>query len=239
MPILHFLLWALSPHLVQGEDTPTAAPKPKGGRVAWIAYTTLPDEVENPVKILAGKDITRLTLSMQMPSGPVRIPADGILRLIKEVPDPREAGKTTHVTLAQAAIPENVNKALVILVTLPKPKGDLLFASKVQNLADFKGGDWLFLNLTSAEIGVQLGADKLAIKPGGTEIQRLTNLTKATSMPVSLNYRLPPAKEWQHITASTVAAMPSRREICIFSMHPEYGNITYNGITFPVAPDDK
>ncbi len=53
-------------------------------------------------------------------------------------------------------------------------------------------------------------------------------------MTLSYNYRLPQEKEWKNITSSTVVVMPTRREICIFSADPEYGSITYHGVTFPV-----
>jgi hypothetical protein len=226
------LLLPIFPGLLIAQQEQTAEIAPS--RSAWFIYTTLPDNLENPVKVLSGKDISDLTLSKRSAVGPVKIPADGILRIVKEAPHPQEAGKIIHLTLAQALIPKGVNKALVILAPLPKPNGDLLFRSTTQDLAGFKGGDWLYLNLTNADIGIQLGEQKSIIKPGIVSIRSARNLDKPTNMPISYNYRLPGKQEWKLLTASTVVLMPTRREICVFSVDPQFGRISYHGITFPV-----
>jgi hypothetical protein len=122
--------------------------------VAWFAYTALPDGVENPVKVMSDTAIRELTLSKCVVSDLVKVSADGILRLVREVENPDESGKQAHIALAQAKIPDGVNKALAILISLAKPDGDLVFQSEVQDLAGFKGGDWFFLNLTSVDVGV-------------------------------------------------------------------------------------
>lgn len=218
----------LSAQEEQVQEVPNAP-----ARSAWFIYTSLPEGLENPVKILSGKEITELTLSKRSASGPVKIPADGILRIIKEAPHPEETGKTIHLTLAQILVPKGMNKALVILAPLPKPDGDLLFGSKTQDLAGFRGGDWLYLNLTTADIGIQLGSERSIVKPGGVGIRSAGNLDKPTNMTISYNYRPPGEKEWKLLTSSTVVLMPTRREICIFSADPRFGRITYHGITFP------
>jgi hypothetical protein len=203
-------------------------------RSAWFIYTQLPEEVENPVKVIAGREIKELTLSKRSVSGPVKIPADGILRLVKEMPHPEEPGKTIHTAIAQAKVPQGANKVLVILIPLAEPEGDLVFGAKVQNLAGFRGGDWLYLNLTDADIGIVLGTEKQIVKPGGLRIQSAPNLAEATNMVISYNYRPAEEKEWRLLTESTVVVMPSRREICIFSADPRSGRVGYHGITFPV-----
>lgn len=229
--VLLALLFPLcSSPLFAQQDEPSRAT----ARSAWFIYTALPDEVENPVKVMSGKEITELTLSKRSAAGPVKIPADGILRIVKERPHPENAGEMIHVALAEAMVPKNVSKALVILIPLSEPKGDLVFGAKVQNLAGFKGGDWLYVNLTNADIGIELGASKMVVKPGAISIQGAPNLAEAVNMPISYNYRAPGEKEWKLITSSTVVVMPTRREICIFSADPRYGRISYHGITFPV-----
>lgn len=228
--ILAFLLpFCAVPVFAQENEAAKAS-----ARSAWFIYTQLPDGVENPVKVMAGKDIAEMTLSKRSAGGPVKIPADGILRIVKEVPHPEEAGKTTHVILAQALVPQGVNKALVILIPLEKPEGGMVFGAKVQDLAGFRGGDWLYLNLTNADIGIQLGAEKQIVKPGGLSIQSARNLSEAANMAITYNYRPAEEKEWRMLTSSTVVVMPTRREICIFSADPRSGRVAYHGITFPV-----
>ena len=227
---LHFLLCAFVPLSAQEEED-TRKPT---GRTAWFMYTALPEGVENPIKVMSGKEIIEVTLSKRTVSQPVRIPGDGILRVVREEPDPKDATQVVYKVLAQALVAEEVGKALIILMPLAKPQGDLLFQTKVQDLAGFKGGDWLFMNLTNADIGIQLGANKLTIKPAGLHIHNTPGLSKPTSTPISYNYRIPGEKEWELISASTIALMPTRREICIFSADTEFGRISYHGITFPV-----
>jgi len=228
---LHFLLCAVVPLSAKEKEDPR---KPTG-RTAWFIYTALPEGVENPIKVMSGKDIIEVTLSKRSVSQPIRIPADGILRVVREDPDPEDASKIVHKVLAQALIAEGVGKALIILMPLVKPQGDLVFDAKVQDLAGFKGGDWLFMNLTTTEIGIQFGATKLAIKPGRLRIHNTPGLSEPASTPISYHYLIPGKKEWELISASTIALMPTRREICLFSADPRFGRIDYHGITFPVS----
>jgi hypothetical protein len=228
---LHFLLCAVVPLTAQEKEDP---PKP-AGRTAWFMYTALPEGVENPIKVMTGKDIIEVTLSKRSVSQPVRIPADGILRVVREKPDPKDASKIIRHVLGQVLVAEGVGKALVILTPLAKPQGDLVFQAKVQDLAGFKGGDWLFMNLTHTDIGIQLGTTKLLIKPGGLSIHNTPGLSEPTSTPISYHSLIPGKKEWELISASTIALMPTRREICIFSADPNSNRIDYHGVIFPVT----
>ena len=81
----------------------------------------------------------------------MKIPADGIIRIVREVENPEDPEKPKYLILAQANVPEGVGKALIILVPLAKPSGDLVFQAQVQDLAKFTGGDWLFMNLTTVQ----------------------------------------------------------------------------------------
>ena len=65
----------------------------EAGRSAWFACTSIPDGLENPVKVMAGKELTELELPKYMASDPVKIPADGIIRIVREVPDPENPAK--------------------------------------------------------------------------------------------------------------------------------------------------
>jgi len=226
----HVLLSAIIP--LSAQETDDA--RKLTGRSAWFIYTELPEGVENPIKVMSGNDIVEITLSKRSVSAPVKIPADGILRVVREIPDPKDANKVVHQILAQAQVAEGVSKALIILMPLKKPQGDLIFTSKVQSLASFKGGDWMFMNLTNAEIGIQFGEKNLPIKPGEMHIHNTPGLTQAISMSISYHFRVPGKKEWELISASTIPVMPTRREICLFSVDPKFGRIDYHGITFPV-----
>lgn len=207
---------------------------PNSGRLVWFVATDIPENVANPTKVMSGKKLSEITLSKNYVSNPVKIPEDGIVSLVREAPNPEKPGETLFITLAQAQIAADVNQALVILVPYPEPKGDRVFVSKVQNLADFKGGDWLFLNLTTSDIGIQFGEDKTLVKSGGVGIRNARELKSNMDVPLAYNYRLAGEKEWKLITATTVVVMPTRRELCIFSPNPHNGRISYHGVTFPV-----
>jgi len=234
--ILHILIFALLQVLqVRSEQSLDNGDAEKsGGRSAWFIYTHLPDTVKNPVKILSGQGIVEVTLSKRYASEPVRIPQDGVLRLVREEPDPDKRGETLLITIAEARIQPGVKEALVILVPLAKPEGDRRFITKVQSLSDFRGGDWLFMNLTNAEIGIKLGGLGTVVKPGEIRIRNNRDLKGAVNMEFNYNFRLVGETKWQLLTASTAVVMPSRREICIFSVNPRNDRISYNGVTFPV-----
>lgn len=216
-----------------GPESPVT--KEAKGRVAWLAYTSLPKDLENPVTVMTDTKITPVTLSARMVSGPIKIPADGIIRIVRKVPNLDDPEKSTYLTLAQAFVPDGVAKALVILILLPKPKDDLVFRTQVQDLTSFTGGDNLYMNLTDMDIAVELGKTALPIKPGQTSIFHAPTLDKPTNVPVRYSYFQPIKKKWQMISASTVALRSTRREICIFSWDLNYGRIDYRGITFPVT----
>jgi hypothetical protein len=76
-------------------------------RLAWFVQTSIPEEIENPVKVLAGGEIKMLSLYDSVASQPVLVPEDGILRIVKEVPNPKPDAeeKTIHITLAKAVVP--------------------------------------------------------------------------------------------------------------------------------------
>jgi len=206
------------------------------GRLAWFVATSIPDKLENPVQVLTGKDLTPVTLSKRMASGPVKIPADGLIRIVRPVPNPEDPSKTIYQTLAQARIAETTSKALIILIPSSKPESGLLYLTKVRDLASFTGGDYLYMNLTKVNIAVQLGSQKIALKPGDTKIYDAPSLKKSVNTPVSYHYFHPGRKEWKMLSASTVVLRPTRREICVFSWDPRYERVNYHGITFPVTP---
>jgi len=232
LPLLASLL-AASPLFAQDADDEPRQPR---GRIAWFAATGIPDDLENPVDVMLGKEIVPVTLSKRMSSDPVKIPEDGIIRLVREVANPEDPKKPLFLILAQARIPDTMSKALIILIPQPKEGSPQVFHAKVQDLARFKGGDTLYLNLTKMNVAVQLGDRKIGLKPGDANIYQAPALAKATNTPVSYHYFHPEQEKWKLLSASTIVLHPTRREICIFSWDTRFERVNYHGITFPVTP---
>ncbi len=204
------------------------------GRSAWFACTSIPDGLENPVKIMSGEKLTELKLPKYMASEPVKIPDGGVIRIVREVPDPEDAEKVKYLVLAEAKIPESVREALIVLIPLPKPKGDLIFLTKVQDLADFKGGDRFFINLSNTHIRVKLGNTDVTVAPKQANIYKAPVLAKPTNMPIMYGFYHSEDKKWKMLSASTVVLRPTRREINIFNDGTRIGNIKKHKILFPV-----
>ena len=227
-----FLLAGILPLVAQTE--PAGGKREVAGRSAWFACLSKPEGLENPVKVLAGEKLTELELPEFMASEAVKIPADGIVRIVRVVPDPADPKKTKYLILAEAKIPETVREALVILDPLPQPEGDLLFRAKVQDLAKFKGGDRLYINLSQTNIRVRLGKTTVLVSPGQASIYESPKLAEPENMPIMYEFYHPVRKEWKILTASTIVVRPTRREIFVFNNGTRIGNIKKHGILFPV-----
>lgn len=204
------------------------------GRTANIVYTSWPEDVENPVTILLGKELQTITLSKRMTSEAIKIPADGIVRLVKKIDPPPPADQSPYQILAQATIPEGVNKVLIILVPVKNLADGMIFQCRLQDLASFKGGDYLFLNLTTTSIGVQMAESKILIKPGQSNIYSAAQSSKPSNVSVNYNFYDAEKEKWKLLSASTVVSQSTRREICIFSWDTRFERMEYHGITFPV-----
>lgn len=229
---LCFLMAGILP--LFGQSDSPGKNRESAGRTAWFACLAIPEGLENPAKILAVDKITELELSPFMASAAVKIPADGILRIVRVVSDPADPKKTKYIILAEAKIPETVDEALIILGPLPQPKSDLLFQAKVQDLANFKGGDRLFINLSDTEIGVKIGDTAVAVPVKKAAIYASPKLANPANMPIVYRFYHPEQKKWKLLTASTVVITPTRREICVFSNGSRIGKIKKHGILFPV-----
>lgn len=203
------------------------------GRSAWFVYTSMPEGLENPVSIMTGDDIVEVTLSKRSASNPVKIPADGILKLVRKVEDPKEPGKIAYLTLAQALVPDDVNKALIIFVPAAKNASGLLFQPRVRDLEKFKNGNSMYLNMTNLKVGIELGDTEILVNPGEDKIQKFDQVTQPTNVAIRYSYYHPEKKEWKILSASTIVIYPTRREICIFSWDPRYERMDYHGITLP------
>ena len=176
----------------------------KPGRSAWFACTSIPDGLENPVKVLSDGKLTELKLPRYMTSDPVKIPEDGIIRIVREVTDPEDPAKIKYLVLAEAKIPETVREALIILLPLPK------------------------------HIRVKLGDTKVSVAPKQANIYKAPNLAKPTNISIMYQFYHPVQKKWKILSASTVVLRPTRREINIFNDGTRIGNIKKHKILFPV-----
>lgn len=228
------LLIALAPLPARAAED--GKPDKPAGRRVWFVATSIPDGIDNPIQVMIGKDVTEVTLSKRMASNAVKIPADGLIRVVKPAPTPEAEDKPTFVTLAEARIPDSVTQALIILVPAPKEEAPLVFRTKVQDLAAFTGGDTLYMNLTSVNVAVQVGEKKIPLKPGAVRIYDAPRLQKPVNTPISYHFFNPKQERWRLLSASTVVLRPTRREICIFSWDPRYKRLDYHGVTFPVTP---
>lgn len=211
-------------------DSNERAPR---GRVASFVYTSLPKDFENPVTVMADEKISQLLLSKLSPSDPVKIPADGILRIVREVKNAEEPETPQYLTLAQAAIPESVVNAVVILMPMADNSKGLLFKTKVLDLAACKGGDSMFLNMTKFKIGIEMGEEKIGVGPGQLTTHNPLGTAKTVSLPIRFSYFHPVRKEWAMITASTVALYSTRRELCIFTWDERFKRVDFESITLP------
>lgn len=219
---------------LSAQDEAAEPKKTTAARSAWFACIDLPGTLENPVKVMSGQDLIDVELSKFMTSASVKIPADGILRMVRQVPDPANEGKTKFLILAQATIPENVREALIILMPVSKPEADLVFHAKVQDLAAFKGGDRLYINLSNTNIGVQLGETEIAVPAQQAKIYSSPATAQPINLPIIYRFYHPEEEKWKVFNASTIVVRPTRREIYIFNNGSRIGNIKKHSILFPV-----
>lgn len=233
LPSLLVTLSFLLPLAAQ-EDEDGEKRQPRG-RLAWFIVTSLPDGLENPVRVMTGNKIEEVILSRRMSSGPVKIPADGIIRMVRPVAAPETPDGPAYETLAQVRIPDGMQKAAVILIAADEKQAPLVYTTKVQDLSEFTGGDFLFMNFTTANMMVRLGDKRLPLKPGASRIFRAPALDQPLNTPISYHYFHPTKQEWKMLSASTVVMQPTRREICIFNWDPRYQRVSTHGITFPVT----
>jgi hypothetical protein len=236
--VLQYIVFLVSGVLPLTAQSESEGDKRSGaGRSAWFACLSKPEGLENPVKVLSGGKLAALELPEFMTSDAVAIPSDGILRIVREAPDPVNQGKMKYLILAEAKIPEGVHEALVILSPLAKPEGDLLFQTKVQDLASFKGGDRLFINLSDTNVGVKIGDTSVAVPARQANIYSAPKLAEPANMPIIYSYYHPEQEKWKLLTATTVVIMPTRREICVFNNGRRLGKIEKHGILFPVKSE--
>ncbi len=211
------------------------------GRKAWFLCTAIPEDLQNPVSVMVEENIHQVTLSIRNMSDPFPVRGEGLVKIVKEIPNPDKTDKTNpniYQTLVQSQVPDHIQNALIILVPLPKNNSQKqVFGSKVIDLNNFKGGDYLYLNLSPVQVGITLGENRSVLKPGEMKIQENRDIASATNKMISLHYQSIKDDKWKLIVASTVVVQPTRREICIFHWDEKGDRIDYRGATFPVETD--
>jgi len=210
--------------------------KEESGRRAWLVATHMPKDTENPLTVLVGDQFHKVALSKRRASDAIGIKGEQIVRVIRQLPKPEKPGEFTIEILAEASIPLKVRQALVILIPIKKEGQAARFHAMVQDLAGYRGGDYLFLNLTPTKVAIELAGQKLGAAPGETAIYDASSIKQSTNAEVRYHYFDQAKNGWQLISASTVVLRPTRRELCIFSWNEQYKRIDYHGITFPVEP---
>jgi hypothetical protein len=202
-------------------------------RNARFVCSKLPEKLENPVMVQAGKEIFSLMLSSVNASQAVKIPADGIIRIVREIPSPQDPKKPEYLTLAQAVVPKDAQQALIVLIPMAEPKGGLVFHSKVSDITKIKGGNTMYINLTNLKLGILLDKEAIAVGAGETIVHNPLGSRPKASLPVAFRFFDPEKKKWELITESTMAFYSTRREICFFTWNEQFKRIDFSGVTFP------
>ena len=250
------LLALLLAFAVSGQRAAAEAGPAPGDRKAWFVAASTIDSLDNPLVLMTqGGELTEISLSRRMVGAPLRIPDDGRIRIVRKVQHPDDPEAQVYETLATVAVANDIQSALVFLV----PDSDREFEATqqdeaateddrdevgndrprfetfVQDLADFSGGDFMFLNFTGLRLEVRLGDRSMEIAAGGRAISKAAQPDEVTSQAISYHYFDEEREDWRLIGASGVVQLPSRREICVFSRKGHSQRINFHGITFPVT----
>jgi len=63
-----------------------AEKKKARGRVAYIVCTNVPKDFKNPTLVRIDDEVIKFTLSKRLADMPVKIPSNGLIELVKEIP---------------------------------------------------------------------------------------------------------------------------------------------------------
>lgn len=215
---------------LQGLTAQEAAPaKPEVvGRKAWVVATTMPKDVLNPLPVHSGEKLHEIRMHLRSVGQAIPVDKSGVVRAVEVVTGPDD--EVSYKNLSFSQIPEDVGEALIVLVPREEAGEGLRFKSKVIDLANFKGGGCLYVNLVKTKIGIILGEQKVLVKPGEMKfINPLAEKDKEAKL-VSFFYEVPRDKEWKLMTSFKKGIYESRREICIFFYNKDLENVDFRGI---------
>ena len=214
-------------------QTPPQKAEEVSGRKAWLVATSMPDDVSNPLKILSNNELHEVKIYLRSIVQPVKVDETGIVRAVKEIVD--DDGQISYENLSLSTLPEGLREALIVLVPRKDGAAGLRFNSKVIDLAEFKGGGCLYVNLVGTKIGIIMGKSKALVKPGEMKFINALGEKEKEATLVSFFYEVPKDEEWKLMTSFKKGIYKSRREICIFFYNEEIENVDFRGIPF-LAP---
>jgi hypothetical protein len=215
-------------------QTPTE-PEVKGRR-AWVVATTIPEDVPNPLPVMAGERLHEVRMHLRSVGQAIPIDESGVVRAVKPITG--EDGEITYQELSRSRVPEGVREALIVLVPDTRGSDGTGFRSKVIDLSKFKKGGCLYVNLVKTKIGITIDEQKTVVKPGGMEFINPLAREDQGVFTVGFFYEVfdQPDAEWKLMTSSKMAIYRSRREICIFYYNEEIDNVDFRGIPFMTPP---
>jgi hypothetical protein len=225
--IIYFLIMTLSSAFLSAQS-------PDKSNTAWIISSDLPKGINNSITLKIGDKLSEIILSKRGPSEPIKIPTDGIISILQKLDNPENPSKPSYVTLSEVKIDNRISNALIILVPDLKDPAQLTFQNKVQDLASFSNGEWLFINTTKFKVRIDMNDDKLIINPDENSIFKAKITTEPTRMAMRYRPDNDETEKWKLISSSSVSTYDTRREICIFSWDERFKRIDYHGMTLPV-----
>ena len=234
---IFFLGWLLLLPL-QGQ-VPALDGEKDTGRRAWIVVADSTESLANPLTVLTAEKVLKVQMFAREVGDPIPVDKTGVVKVVKVVNGPD--GKVAYQNLAVAQLGEKVREALIVLIPKGEKEEGLMFKSNVIDLADFKKGGCLYVNLVKTHIGITIGDLKAKVPPGGIKFINALENQKDDVLPIRFVYEIPkdPKPDWKLMTASQIPLYMSRREICIFFFNKEIENVDFRGMTFITPPPKK
>ena len=158
----------------------------KAGRRAWIMAAEIPENVTNPLRVLSGDKLHDVQLFARDVGAAIPVDETGAVRAVKTETGPD--GKVKYTNLAVAQLAKGTREALIVLVPKAEEEEGLMFKTKVIDLAKFKLGGCLYVNLVKTKIGITIGEEQTVVEPGGMEFINLSGEERAVTKPIRFFY---------------------------------------------------
>jgi hypothetical protein len=183
------------------------------------------------LKLVSKEGLADVPLSVRSPGSLFSIPADGMIRLGVKTGNKEQP----FTTLATATMPDGATRATAILFPARDPSDETHYRMVLIDDKSLKGGDVYFLNTLKQRCSVRLEGKELILPSGKPTIHHTGRNQEAYNAPVAISVERSDssaAKGWNLITASTWRLMPTRIEVCIIYLNPEYQRPALKGVTF-------
>jgi hypothetical protein len=180
------------------------------------------------VRIMVGEEsFEEIRLSKANIVGPIEVsPVEGVLSIFDK---PAEVdGKVTHPVISTAKVPQQIQRALVVLFPAPKGSKDA-YGSLVLNhdLRDFPLGVYRMINASPFPVRGAIARNLIEVKPGG-----IANL-KAEGEPgaiVPVRFEFFDGVRWNLLTETRAAIRNDRRWITCIYRDPVTGRMNMRSI---------